>query len=112
MISFNRKPGDKGIEFGGGANPKLVPQCLGGVDVCVDVRMCHDGEGRQVTDFTIDLNETFQDKISSNEFDFALAVFVLEHISWRKVPQFLSECLRVLKPSGKAVFVSPIPKTK
>lgn len=107
MIQFQRREGDKLIEFGGGANPKLNPQCRGGHDVCVDVRMCHDANGNQVTDFTLDFNEPFGDAIKANEFDGALAVYVLEHISWRKVPQFLAEVLRVLKPNGKAVFVIP-----
>ena len=83
----------------------MVPQCRGGQDVCVDVRICHDQEGNQVTDFSADFNEPLP--IGSDEFDGALAVYVLEHISWRKVPQFLSEVCRILKEGGKAVFVIP-----
>lgn len=105
MIQIRRREGEKLIELGGGANPMLTPQCRGGQDICVDMRMCHDANGLQLTDFTADFNEKLP--ITENEFDGLLMRFALEHISWRKVPQFLAECFRILKPNGKAVYIIP-----
>lgn len=104
-ISIRRRPGDRLLELGGGANPMLKPTCQGGTDVCVDVRMCHNDKGEQTVDFTADFNEPLP--IGDNDFDGALAIYVLEHLSYRKVPTFLSEVYRIVKPGSKVVFVTP-----
>ena len=45
----------------------------------------------------------FQD----NEWDAVIARYVLEHVSWRQVPNVLREIHRVLKPGGKLALVLP-----
>lgn len=42
-----------------------------------------------------------------NSFDEVLALDIVEHVSWRKVPQALSQIARVLKPTGKAEIRVP-----
>lgn len=97
MITLRKNnPSDKLIELGGGANPTIRPN--------VDVRMCCDQNGNPTVDFTANFEEPLP--ISSNEFDGVYSHFVLEHISWRKVEQFLRELLRILKPGGKVVLVT------
>ena len=108
MITLRKTPGEKYLELGGGSNPKLVPKCMGGTDICVDVRTCYDEQGRQTVDFTADFNEPLP--IQESEFDGVFSHFAMEHISYRKVPQFVSEIHRILKPGGKAVIC--IPNTK
>lgn len=99
-----RTPGMKVIELGGGANPLVHPHCLGGSDIAVDVRICHNAQGQQTVDFAADFNEPLP--ITSDEFDAVISQFCLEHVSWRKVGQFLKESCRILKPGGKAVFIT------
>lgn len=97
-IQFNiQDPNYKIIELGGGANPQFHPN--------VDVRHCVDKDGNQTTDFTANFEEPLP--ISSDEWDAVFSHFALEHVSWRKIPDFLKEVLRILKPNGKAVFVIP-----
>ena len=103
-ITFQRHPGAKYLELGGGSRPFLHPRCQGGEDVCVDVRPCQDAEGRPTVDFIADLNEPLA--LTTGEFDGVLSVYALEHLSWRKVRSFLKEVCRVLRPGGKAVFVT------
>ena len=93
MIQFDKKPGSKILELGGGDNPH--PHS----DVRVDVR-----RGPH-THFEANFEEPLP--ISTGEFDGVYCGYCLEHLSWRKVPQFLSEVLRVLKPGGSAIFLIP-----
>ncbi len=97
MIDLRLDENARVLELGGGDNPH--PRS----NVRVDVR-----DGPQV-DFTQDFNEPLAG-IGSDEFDVVFCQFALEHVSFRVVPQFLRECLRVLKPGGLAVFV--VPNTK
>lgn len=92
MIDLHKLPGQKIIELGGGDNPH--PQC----DVNVDVR-----PGPK-TNFTADFNEPLQ--IQSDEWDGVYCQFVIEHLSWRKVSQFVAEIFRILKPGGMAVLIT------
>lgn len=92
MIEFHVPPGTKILELGGGNNPH--PQST----VRVDVR-----PGPH-TSFVCDFNDPLP--IATGEFDVVYSQYCLEHLSWRKVRQFLGECCRVLKPGGKAVFVT------
>jgi predicted SAM-dependent methyltransferase len=95
-IELKLHPGQRYIELGGGAHPLIRPN--------VDVRPCYDAQGNPTVDFTADFNEPLL--ITSEEWDGVFSHFVLEHISWRKVPQFLKEVFRILKPGGKAVIVT------
>lgn len=79
------------IELGGGENPRYRPN--------VDVR-----PGPNV-DIVANLEEPFP--IEDNSYEGTYSQYVLEHIGWRKVPLFLKECLRILKPGGQAIFVIP-----
>ena len=92
MITIQKNPGQRILELGGGDNPHPQSDCR------VDVR-----QGPR-THFAADFNEPLP--IQSDEWDGVLAIFVLEHISWRKVPQFLSEMCRVTKPGGKVIVVT------
>lgn len=96
MIDFNVPAGAKVLELGGGANrhPKAT--------VNVDIRRI---EGS--VDFALDFNKEEWTELSPGEFDIVYACFVLEHVSWRNVPNFLKQTFRVLKPGGKALFVIP-----
>lgn len=98
MIQISKGQTDRILELGGGGNPN--PLC----DVNVDVRQCYDKDGKPTVHFTADFNETLP--IQDNDFDGVFSHFAIEHISWRKIRQFLSESLRVIKPGGKAVFVT------
>lgn len=45
--------------------------------------------------------------IADESYEGVFGKFVIEHISWRKIPHFISETYRVLKPNGLAVFIGP-----
>lgn len=84
------KKNDNILELGGGNNPLFHPN--------VDTRTC---EGIDiVTDFNKPLpleSETYYGIYSS---------FAIEHISWRNLPQFITECYRILKTNGVAIFIT------
>ncbi len=93
MISFkNKLPGHRMLELGGGDNPHPLS------DVNVDMR-----PGEKVH-FTADFNSPLP--ISSDDFEIIFCQYALEHISWRVIPQFLSEVYRICKIGGKVVFVT------
>jgi predicted SAM-dependent methyltransferase len=100
VIEFKVPEGFKIIELGGGANPRFHPN--------VDVRQCFDTDGNSTVDFTADFTQPLP--ITSDEWDAVFASFVLEHLPYPLVPQFLSEVFRILRRGGRAVFV--IPNTK
>lgn len=104
-ITIRRNPNDRLLELGGGGKPLVHPTVMGGRDVNVDVRTCYNDQGQQTTDFAADFNEPLP--LQDNEFDGVFSMFCLEHVSWRKVLDFLRESCRVLKPGCKAVFVIP-----
>lgn len=81
---------DTVIELGGGNRPYFRPN--------LDVRC---GEN---IDIVADFNEPLP--IPSNSYDGVFSCYCIEHLSWRKVRLFLSEVLRILKPNGKAVFIT------
>lgn len=89
---FEMPPDAKTLELGGGDNP------LPGVTVNVDKRP------GPYTSFTADFDEPLP--ITSDEFDGVVSRFVLEHLSWRKVRQFVAEIHRVLKPGGKVLVIT------
>lgn len=94
MINFSIPEGAKVLELGGGDNPNPAST------INVDVR-----PGPRVH-FVVDFNADDW-PISSDEFDVVLSVFCIEHVSWRRVPNFVAQCLRVLKPGGQLALVSP-----
>ncbi len=71
----------------------------------VDVRQCYDAEGRSTVDFTADFNKPLP--IQSDEWDYVLSKYAIEHISWREVRGFIKEVCRILKPGGSAIIVAP-----
>lgn len=94
MININKPAGSRWIELGGGETG--VPWC----DVNVDVR--------KVNGVHFEVNfEEYPWPISTGEFDGVYSSFCLEHISWRNVPQYLTECFRILKPEGNLILVLP-----
>lgn len=94
MIQFNKGPGEKVLELGGGMNRNPVS------DVSIDVR---EGPG---VDFAVDFNKPDW-PIQSDEWNSVISIFALEHISWRCIPVAFREILRILKPGGKLVAVVP-----
>lgn len=106
MIEFKKKPGETYLELGGGSRPMLHPRCMGGNDVAVDVRMCFNEQGQQTVDFEANFNNLMPE-IGTGDFDGVFGHFCMEHVSFRKIPQFLGEVYRVLKPGGRAVFCIP-----
>jgi predicted SAM-dependent methyltransferase len=95
MIDFkNKQPNQRMLELGGGESWHPLS------DVRVDARPTPG------TSFTHDL-ETFPWPMQDGEFDFVYAHFLLEHISWPLLSQFLSEVARVMKPGGKCIFCVP-----
>ena len=84
------KLGDKVLELGGGDRPQFHPN--------LDIR---EGPG---VDIVADLNEPLP--IDSEIYDGVFGMYIIEHLSWRKVKQFISETHRVLKPSGIGVMIT------
>ena len=82
-------PGQKVIELGGGANPRLRPN--------VDAR-----PGSAV-DIVADLSDPLP--LASSQFDGVLSIYNLEHLSWRKVRAAISEMARILKPGGTVQII-------
>lgn len=92
-IEFKMAPGMKVIELGGGANPRFHPN--------VDVRQCYDTAGNSTVDIGCDFNEDKPLPITSEEWDAVVMIFCLEHLSYRRIPSFLKEVVRILKAGGK-----------
>jgi ubiquinone/menaquinone biosynthesis C-methylase UbiE len=88
-LPFNLE--DKVIELGGGGNPLYHPN--------YDIR-----RGIKGIDFIADFNKSLP--IISENFDGIYCRHALEYVSWRNVRFFLSECYRILKPCGHAVFIT------
>ncbi len=78
------------IELGGGTKPYFRPN--------LDVRQAEN------VDIVADFNEPLP--IEDNEYEGVFSSYCIEHISWRKVKPFLKEVFRILKPGGKAVFIT------
>ena len=87
-LPFN--PGARLIELGGGNQPILHPN--------LDVRL-----GPNVA-IVADFNRPLP--IPSNSYDGLLCKFVIEHLSWKKVRQFIHETHRILTPGGIGFFIT------
>jgi len=85
------KPGGTVLEVGGGDTPSFRPN--------MDMRAL------PTVDIVCDLEKTWT--IPNESYDGIYGKFVIEHMSWRAVPHFLSECYRVLKPGGGILMIGP-----
>jgi predicted SAM-dependent methyltransferase len=90
-VSVPFKQGGKILEVGGGDQPLFRPN--------LDMRKL------PTVDYVCDLEEKWP--VPDASYDGIFSKFVIEHMSWRKVPHFASECFRVLKPGGSAMMVGP-----
>jgi predicted SAM-dependent methyltransferase len=79
------------LEIGGGAFPTYRPN--------MDIR------DLPTVDIVANLEEQFP--IEDESYMTIIGEYILEHVSWRKVPHFISECHRILQPGGKVVFSVP-----
>lgn len=86
----------KVLELGGGGNPQFQPN--------VDVRYCHDADGRPTVAFTADFDKPLP--IASDEWDIVFSRYAIEHVAWRSVRTFVEEIYRILKPGGTAVIIT------
>lgn len=93
MIQFQKKPGQRILELGGGESRH--PQS----DVNVDCRMVPG------VDFVASLEDPLP--IKDEDFDAIYSRFCYEHANWRKLPALLKETFRVLKPNGQAIIIVP-----
>ena len=85
------KHGQKIVELGGGDKPLFHPNV--------------DNEpGLSNVDIVADLEELFP--LEDEEFEGVYSHFCMEHIQWRKVPNFINEVFRILKPGGLAVIIT------
>lgn len=103
-IQLRNNVSDRIVELGAGARPMVHPMCMGGRDLSVDCRLARNEQGQQTVDFAADFEEPLP--ITSDEWDGLFCQFCLEHLSWRKVHQFVAECYRIIKPGAKAVFIT------
>ncbi len=92
MVSLRTKPGERIIELGCGDNPNSACQ------------VHTDSRPNSKIDFVCDLEKPFP--IKDNDFQGVFASFALEHVSWRGLPQCISEMFRILSPSGKVVIIT------
>lgn len=86
----------KVVELGGGNSPHYSRKLGNGINV--------DKRPSEYVDIVADFEEPLP--LSSDEFDEVYSAYVFEHISWRKVSQFISEIHRILKMGGKAIIVT------
>lgn len=82
--------GQRVVELGGGNKPMFHPN--------VD---CAPGP---VVDIVTDFNKPLP--LPSIGFDGVFSKYSLEHISWRKLRQFISEMYRILRPGGTAFVIT------
>lgn len=83
---------DKVIELGGGNRPIFHPNA--------DVRKLPG------VDIVIDFNNLPYLELKSNEYDLVYSSYLMEHVSWRKVKEFINEIYRILKPNGKVQIIT------
>lgn len=90
MYSLPFGSGDNVIELGGGETPMIRPN--------MDFR-----PGPNV-DIVGDLSQELP--FDDEAFNGVFCSYAIEHVSWRKVRDFIKEVFRILKWNGKAVFVT------
>ena len=79
------------LELGGGNRPSFRPNA--------DIRPL------PTVDIVCDLEKPLP--IPDESYGSVFGNYLLEHLSWRSLNTFVSECHRILLPGGKAVFVVP-----
>jgi glycosyltransferase involved in cell wall biosynthesis/predicted SAM-dependent methyltransferase len=84
------KQGDIIAELGGGERPIFHPN--------IDVRQL------STVDIVVDFNKTLP--IPDNSYNGIFCKYLLEHLSWRRVKNFIREIFRILKPGGTAIFIT------
>lgn len=89
-VTFPFKPGARLIELGGGPKPYVRPN--------LD---CRPGP---TVDIVADFNKPLP--VPSSSYDGVVCIFLLEHLSWRKVRQFIHETHRILTPGGISFFIT------
>lgn len=80
------------IELGGGNHPAYRPNA--------DVRKFPN------VDIVIDFNNPPYSQLKSGEYDIVYSSYLIEHISWRKVKEFINEAYRILKSDGKVRIIT------
>lgn len=90
-INVPFKPGGEILEVGGGAIPLFHPN--------MDMRKLPE------VDIVANIEERWP--IENERYDGVFGKFVIEHVSWRRVPFFIAECYRILKPGGSAMMIGP-----
>ena len=90
MYNLPFENGSRIIEIGGGRNPFFRPN--------LDVR------AEPEVDIVADINENLP--LESNGWDGVFCRYALEHISWRKIRDFIKEIYRILAPGKTAYFVT------
>jgi len=96
---INFKTGGKILEIGGGANPLINPN---GKRVTFNMDIVE----HENVDLVYDINK-IPLPFENESFDGIFSRYCAEHIEWRNIPVFLKECLRILRPNGKAIFFVP-----
>lgn len=84
----------KVLEIGGGSHPLPFPH------INMDFQK-HDKVG------VVHNLEEFPYPFDNEQFDGIVGLYVVEHLSWRVIPDFLKEIYRILKQNGKAIFLVP-----
>jgi predicted SAM-dependent methyltransferase len=84
------KPGQNILECGGGDRPQFRPNM--------------DFRPSPTVDIVHDLNKPFP--ILDNTYDGVFSMYAIEHLSWRKVKDFVKEMYRVIKPGGRAIIIT------
>lgn len=85
------KQGQKILELGGGENPVFRPNA--------------DFRKLPTVDIVCDFEKRFP--IEDESYDGVFGKFIIEHLSWRRTPHFVSEIYRILKPDGLVVLIAP-----
>lgn len=85
------KQGQKILETGGGEHPVFRPNM----------------DFRELPTVDIVANLEKRWPVADESYEGVFGKFVIEHISWRRVPHFIKETYRVLQQGGMAVFIAP-----
>ena len=86
------------IELGGGGQPRYCKKFGNGVNL--DVRKIDD-----FVDIVADFEKPFP--VDSLAYDFVYCQYVIEHISWRNIEQFISEVYRITAKDGHVMILAP-----
>ena len=82
------------LEIGGGSRPLPFPHINMDFQKHERVNVVHNLE---------EIPYPFED----NYFNAVIGIYILEHLSWRVIPDVLKEIYRILKYNGRAIFLVP-----